>query len=278
MIERSQLEAQNRAAETAWRTQHRSELADLADNLETAVGEVLEIVNSSAAALVSAADTLTGTADGTQRLSKAVAVASSQASSSIDRIAASTQELLASACEVRAEVDEASRVADDAAIDAQRTSERITNLSSATNSIAEMAQAIAAIAQQTNLLALNATIEAARAGEAGRGFSVVASEVKALATQTAQVTKEITSHIESVQIATRDSVSDIAEITATISFPMSQSRCPAWRWDNKPQHRRSQKARNKSQPARAMLPNNFGRQSWSHRDRLSIGSSPGGGA
>jgi hypothetical protein len=49
----------------------------------------------------------------------------------------------------------------------------------------------ARITSQINILALNATIEAARAGDAGRGFAVVATEVKTLATQAANTSKEL---------------------------------------------------------------------------------------
>ena len=47
------------------------------------------------------------------------------------------------------------------------------------------------ITSQINILALNATIEAARAGDAGRGFAVVATEVKHLAMQASNASKEL---------------------------------------------------------------------------------------
>ena len=82
--------------------------------------------------------------------------------------------------------------------------------------IEHVAELISSIAGQTNLLALNATIEAARAGEAGRGFAVVAAEVKSLASQTAEATKEIGTRITQIQSATKEAVEAIQGITATI--------------------------------------------------------------
>ncbi len=81
---------------------------------------------------------------------------------------------------------------------AEHTEKSIESLESGMNEISEFAETIAKITNQTNLLALNASIEAARAGELGKGFSVVADQVRVLATDSKEASDAITNIIQKV--------------------------------------------------------------------------------
>jgi methyl-accepting chemotaxis protein len=216
-VEKAQREAQEKEAEShAAAVARKAEMNKLANQFETAVGDIISTVSSASTELEASAGTLTRTAETTQRLSANVAAASEQASANVQSVASATEELGASVNEISRQVHESSQIADAAVKQAETTNQRIKALSEAAGRIGDVVKLITAIAEQTNLLALNATIEAARAGEAGRGFAVVASEVKSLATQTAKATEEISSQIGAMQSATRESVGAIEEIGGTI--------------------------------------------------------------
>lgn len=93
--------------------------------------------------------------------------------------------------------------------DLDETNTIIQNLAVSSEEIGSILDVIEGIAEQTNLLALNAAIEAARAGEAGRGFSVVAEEVRSLASKTQESTGQIQRNIEKIQEGSRGAVSAI---------------------------------------------------------------------
>ena len=75
-----------------------------------------------------------------------------------------------------------------------------------TQNIGEIINSVNNLADQTNLLSVNASIEAAKAGEYGKGFAVVAKEVKALAEQSREATKQISVILTDIQKATSAAV------------------------------------------------------------------------
>ena len=91
------------------------------------------------------------------------------------------------------------------------TSSVIDDLNHEVSDITTVLDVITAIAEQTNLLALNAAIEAARAGEHGRGFSVVADEVRNLASRTQESTVQIQQKLEVLSRITRGVVSSMTD-------------------------------------------------------------------
>jgi methyl-accepting chemotaxis protein WspA len=74
-------------------------------------------------------------------------------------------------------------------------------LSEKAGNINQVVTTITRVADQTNLLSLNAAIEAEKAGEYGRGFSVVATEIRRLADQTAVATYDIEQMVKDIQSA-----------------------------------------------------------------------------
>ncbi len=216
MIETERLRAEQSAMEERAAKERKAAMHKLADEFQSAVGEIVETVSSASTELEAAAGTLTKTAETTQKLSGMVAAASEQASANVQSVASATEEMTSSVTEIARQVQESSRIASEAVKQAEKTDARIGELSQAAARIGDVVKLITAIAEQTNLLALNATIEAARAGEAGKGFAVVAQEVKALAAQTAKATDEIGTQIHGMQSATEDSVAAIKEIGSTI--------------------------------------------------------------
>jgi methyl-accepting chemotaxis protein len=215
--ERAQQEAEEKAeGDRRAAAARKAEMGRLADEFESAVGEIVQTVSAASTQLEAAATKLTKSAATTEQLSTTVASASEQASANVQSVASATEELAASVGEIGRQVQESSRISSDAVGQAAKTDDRINMLSQAAARIGDVTKLITTIAEQTNLLALNATIEAARAGEAGKGFAVVAQEVKQLAAQTAKATSEISGQIAEMQSATAESVGAIKEIGGTI--------------------------------------------------------------
>lgn len=145
-----------------------------------------------------------------------IAAAIEETSATLNSVAAASEENTATSTEIVRSTDEASRISREAVKQAEGTSADMQALARAASDIDKVTETIAEISENVSLLALNATIEAARAGDAGKGFTVVANELKILATQTIEATKKIRKQIEHVQQTAAGTVTGIETISTTI--------------------------------------------------------------
>ena len=184
---------------------------------EQSVDNALEEVRSAVKRLDGAAHQLDGVADMVSDEAGFAEAGVAGASMNVTAAAAAAEELAQTIADVASRAARSGDVTGRAAAQGERTAGAMQELAIAASRIGEVVGLIEAIAGQTNLLALNATIEAARAGEAGRGFSVVAAEVKSLASQTARATQDIAAQIAAIQSTASGAVGAISEVNAIIA-------------------------------------------------------------
>ncbi len=96
--------------------------------------------------------------------------------------------------------------------------EAMKKIAKQSNSIVELAEFIETVADETNLLALNASIEASRAGSEGAGFTIVASEIRELAENSASAIKNISETVENIMLSVKNGEKYSKDAQSALNF------------------------------------------------------------
>jgi methyl-accepting chemotaxis protein WspA len=194
------------------------EFAVLAERLNGMASELTVLIGSvkdSGVRVNTSATEIAATAQQQLATANEVAATTSQVGATSKQISATSKELMQSVKEVTEVAEKTAAIAGSGQQGLERiktTMHQITEASASINakltvlsekagSIGTVVTTITKVADQTNLLSLNAAIEAEKAGEYGRGFSVVASEIRRLADQSALATTDIEQMVKEIQSA-----------------------------------------------------------------------------
>lgn len=109
-------------------------------------------------------------------------------------------------------------------LESQNCEKKLRGLCDPNRQISAIVGTISDIAARTDLLALNASIESIRAGEHGRGFAIVAEEVRQLAEQATDATREISNLLDSMQLVTQESIRGIVREREQVETEVEHAR------------------------------------------------------
>jgi methyl-accepting chemotaxis protein len=161
----------------------------------------------------------------------------SEQAATVNQIVTTATEISSTTKELVNTMDEVAEVADGTASSASEGHSALAHMEETMRQVVEASSTIAAklevlnekagninsvvttitkVADQTNLLSLNAAIEAEKAGEYGVGFSVVATEIRRLADQTAVATLDIEQMVKEMQSAVSAGVMSVDKFSREV--------------------------------------------------------------
>lgn len=198
------------------RRNRRAKIDDAISDFGSAIDEALDAIENTTMSLTQTCRSMYELANETLNRLTTVTTAANETAQRVRATDEATEQLACSISNIGKEATRSLEITKTAVGDTKRTQQTIQSLDKSAEHIGNIVNIISAIASQTNLLALNATIEAARAGEAGKGFAIVASEVKALASQTSSATAQISEQVAAIAESTTDSVEAVSSIAGVI--------------------------------------------------------------
>jgi len=204
----------------------KNEFGDLIDGFNQMAEYLEELISQIRHAGIQVTSSITEIAASTRQQEATAtehAATASEIAASTNQIAATSANLLSTMKKVSSLTMNAAAAAEDGHSGLVNIDQTMVNMEEATGSIvgklsvlsekaadiAGVVKTINKLADQTNLLSLNAAIEAEKAGEYGTGFSVVATEIRRLADQTAVATYDIEQMVQGVQSAVSSAVMGI---------------------------------------------------------------------
>lgn len=212
----------------------------ISENLKTKnnhITDLLESVKNSVNVLVSSSIEIQATATQVSSGVSETATAISQTTATVKEVKLSSLESEKKATNVLDSAEEVLNASDSGTMAVQAIiigmeqinksmnsiTEKIGVMQYNSQSIGEIITSVSDIAKQSKILSINAEIEAAKAGEHGVGFMVVANEIKSMADQSSQSTKEIIKILDDIQKATTSAVVASKQGTKSVEDGIKQT-------------------------------------------------------